>query len=225
MQVRGRGCPAGSADAVVRVSLLPICALRPGLPLARTMLHAHNRFTDHANPVCVHRPICRTSPQVAASIMRQKVIASSGDKVAVMLYGTVSTLGLLHLLWSATACWRAVVAAAAQRCGTPLMPPPLLTPPRALTPWHGVPRALTAWYGMPAALIPLHVLLQREESTEYGGMESTWLLQDLEEPGADGIQALENFRREQFLDPTSGCIGVRLSWEHVRHPGPGELQA
>lgn len=32
--------------------------------------------------------------------MRQKVIASSGDKVAVMLYGTVSTLRLLRLLWS-----------------------------------------------------------------------------------------------------------------------------
>ena len=47
-------------------------------------------------------------------------------------------------------------------------------------------------------------LLQREKSKEYGGMESTWLLQDLEEPGADGIQALENFRRE--LSAGWGCF-------------------
>lgn len=37
---------------------------------------------------------------------------------------------------------------------------------------------------------------QREKSMAYGGMESTWVLQELEEPGADGIQRLENFGRE-----------------------------
>jgi hypothetical protein len=40
--------------------------------------------------------------QVAASIMRQKVIASSGDKVAVMLYGTVRARCARY---ACTGCW------------------------------------------------------------------------------------------------------------------------
>ncbi len=43
-------------------------------------------------------PAARGVSQVAASIMRQKVIASSGDKVAVVLYGTVSPLRPLRPL-------------------------------------------------------------------------------------------------------------------------------
>lgn len=43
----------------------------------------------------------------------------------------------------------------------------------------------------------LHVRFQREKSSDYGGMEATWLLQDLKEPGADGIGSLEAFSRER----------------------------
>jgi hypothetical protein len=149
--------------------------------------------------------------RVAAEIMRQKIIALSGDQIGVALYGTVSGArggeesarwgGLAGCLAARQCLWchwrkplkRRIPAAQptpVDRCSLPALPCPApLAPPR-LTLAH----------------------LQREQSMQAAGaggsFNLTWLLQEMELPGADALSKLEGFNCEQRVQQQSG-LGAR----------------